>query len=181
MFRHSQVLADTLYKHILFGSCSAFCPLPAFFLWVWCGSYSESCAWEGRSNIQQKSGLRSDFCRGVSWVPGETRQLFPLRCRFLFHKLPMVSLPQALLQGAAKKPGRRCTALSPGCLEDRLPCWLVTNHKLENNFSSTSQGPKNFYPMRQKVSPSPPADHRPSWATVRDGHHRPMILTPGHS
>lgn len=90
-------------------------------------------------------------------MPGDRRQPFPLRGPCPFHNLPIISLPQALLQGigTAKKPGRRGLALVPGTSGRpvaRPPpvCWMITNHTEENDFSSTNLKAQNLCPVRQK-------------------------------
>lgn len=166
------------------GSCSTFTPSQCLCSGQAGPLFRGTRAWGGRSDVQQESGLRSDFCWVVSWVPRD-RQPFPFKGRFLFHNLPTTSLLQGLLPGtgAAKKSGRRSWALAlrmsggPAALVPLQPDgWSQpTNWKMIS--SQRTQKAQEFLPSetkRELISSSKPQVLL-GWF-VRDDHHPTRIL-----
>lgn len=86
--------------------------------------------------------------------------------------------------GQLRGQGGEAWLWAPGRLEDQLPgvpSRLQAPHHPQAGKWFLLNPPKGS--MRRKESPSPPADHRLTRASVPgpDGYHLTKILTPGHS
>lgn len=158
------------------GSCSTFIPSQCLCSGQTGPLFRKTRACGGRSDMQQESGLRSDFCWVVSWVPRERDSPFHSRADFsstTSQRPPSFRACSVALEQLRSQEGE-AGLWSPGCLEDQLPwflCSLMADHNPQTGKRFLLNGPKrpkNFCPVRQKESSSPPADHRSSCAGLSE-------------